>query len=184
MTGLVVGLVVTGLLMSLVGSFAPVFAAEAYVVGVALAQPPPVALAVAGAVVVGQTLGKAAVLASVRAAPRWAPVRAVRVAVARGAQGQAGGADAWWSGLAARTAAWVGPVQRWTARAMGRPSAPLVVVLSGAVGLPPLLAVTVCAGSSRMRGGAFVAACAAGRSVRMGALAVAPGLLAGGALLL
>ncbi|WP_223305166.1 hypothetical protein, partial [Cellulomonas sp. B6] len=91
MTGLVLGLVATGLVMSLVGSFAPVFAAEAYVVGVALTQPADVALAVAGAVVVGQTLGKAAVLASVRAVPRWSWVRGVRVAVARGAHGPAGG---------------------------------------------------------------------------------------------
>jgi membrane protein YqaA with SNARE-associated domain len=184
MTGLVLGLVATGLVMSLVGSFAPVFAAEAYVVGVALTQPADVALAVAGAVVVGQTLGKAAVLASVRAAPRWSWMRGVRVAVARGAHGPAGGAGAWWVGLAARTTAWAGPVHRWTADALGRPAAPLVVVLSGAVGLPPLLAVTLCAGSSRMRSGAFVAACAAGRGLRMGALAVAPGLFASGALLL
>ena len=184
MTGLVLVLVATGLLMSLVGSFAPVFAAEAYVVGVALAQPPGVALAVAGAVVVGQTLGKAAVLASVRSASRWSWARGVRAAVARGAHGPAEVAGPWWAGLAARTSAWAGPVHRWTAAAMGRPAAPLVVVLSGALGLPPLLAVTLCAGTSRMRGGAFVAACAAGRGLRMAALAVAPGLLAGGALLL
>ncbi|WP_087507796.1 hypothetical protein [Cellulomonas iranensis] len=177
MTGLVLGLVVTGLLMSLVGSFAPVFAAEAYVVGVALAQPPPVALAVAGAVVVGQALGKAAVLASVRAAPRWPWVRGARAAAEHGRRGS----GAWGVALAARTAAWTGPVRRWTTEAMGRPSAPFVVVLSGAVGLPPLLAVTLCAGPSRMRLGSFVAACVAGRGVRMGALAVAPGALAGAA---
>ncbi|WP_052748376.1 hypothetical protein [Cellulomonas sp. FA1] len=181
MTGLVVGLVVTGLLMSLVGSFAPVFAAEAYVVGVALAQPPGVALLVAAAVVVGQTLGKVAVLASVRAAPGWAWVRRVRAATGHGPVRAPGG---WWAPLAARTAAWARPVHRWTTEAMGRPAAPLVVVLSGAVGLPPLLAVTLCAGTSRMRCVPFVAACAAGRGLRMGALAVAPGLLAGGALLL
>lgn len=182
MTEIALGLALTALLMSLAGSFAPVFAAEAYVVGVALAQPTDVALLVAAAVVVGQTLGKVAVLGSVRTGARWRWVRAVRAGVARGV-GHRHAAPAWWSAATAWTATWAAPVHRWTVDAMGRPAAPLVVVLSGAVGLPPLLVVTLCAGASTMRAAWFVVACATGRGVRMLALALAPGLLAGHALL-
>jgi membrane protein YqaA with SNARE-associated domain len=68
---------------------------------------------------------------------------------------------------------------RWNARGFtllaGR-NGPLVVGISGAAGLPPLLAVAFYAGASPMGYWAFTAACLAGRTVRFGVIALAPGL--------
>lgn len=177
MTTVALVLVTTGLLMSVVGSFAPVFLAEAYVVAVALAQPVGVALAVAGAVVVGQTVGKLVMLESARSAGRWSWLAGVRDRLARlrGRSPGGGRPDRW---LRRRVAA----VDRWTVAAMARPRAPLVVALSGAVGLPPLLVVTVYAARSAMRTRWFAAACAAGRGARMLTLALVPGVAGGLAL--
>ena len=182
MTTIALVLVATGLLMSVVGSFAPVFVAEAYVVAVAIAQPVGVALAVAAAVVVGQTLGKLVVLrfassARLRAgwwrtrwAERWARLEREPRRVA------------WWARLTGWFRRRVAPVDRWTVDAMARPRAPLVVALSGAVGLPPLLVVTVYAARSTMSTAWFAAGCAAGRGARMLTLALVPGVAGGLAL--
>ncbi len=210
MTAAVLGLVVTGLVMSVVGSFAPVFAAEAYVVAVALAQPTEVALVVAAGVAAGQTAGKVVLLASARASSRWAWAVRVRsrtdawtawarpraddlpacgATVAHDRPGRAadggpgripGRGPARLLGVPVlRAAGALTPVHRWVVAAMARPGAPLVVALSGAVGLPPLLATTLYAGASTMRTASFVVACATGRTARMVALALAPGAVAG-----
>jgi hypothetical protein len=184
MTTIVLVLVATGLLMSVVGSFAPVFAAEAYVVAVALAQPLGVTLAVAAAVVAGQTLGKLVVLRTARSArlrggrwtDRWARLVRTRARLAWLRERGRGSRRVRLAGWFRRR---VAPVDRWTIDAMARPQAPLVVALSGAVGLPPLLVVTVYAGRSRMSATWFAAACAAGRGARMLTLALVPGVAGG-----
>ncbi|MBT0993870.1 hypothetical protein KIN34_06165 [Cellulomonas sp. DKR-3] len=182
MSTIVLVLVATGLLMSVVGSFAPVFVAEAYVVAVAVAQPVGVALAVAAAVVVGQTLGKLVVLVCARAAPpadgagRRAWLDRLRARTERWRAARAGSGPARAGGWLRRH---VASVDRWTVDAMARPRAPLVVAVSGAVGLPPLLVVTVYAGRSTMPTSWFAAACAAGRGARMLTLALVPGLAGG-----
>jgi membrane protein YqaA with SNARE-associated domain len=51
-----------------------------------------------------------------------------------------------------------------------------VVLLSAAVGFPPLLAVSAYAGRTRMTAGLFAAVCLVGRSARFVALAAAPHL--------
>ncbi len=178
MTALVVGLILTALIMSLVGSFAPVFPAEAYVVAVALAQPAGVEVAVALAAGLGQTLGKVAVLVSTRAAVDDGSrlhrllVRVARATLASRPQPTPGR----WAQLTGRTAALVSGGHRWVLTRMGGRARGPVVLLGAAVGLPPLLAVTVYAGAAGMRLLPFALTCVAGRSARMVAVALLAGL--------
>lgn len=51
-----------------------------------------------------------------------------------------------------------------------RSSAPVVVLLSGSVGLRPLALVSVAAGATRMRAKDFLACCLLGRTVRFSAV--------------
>jgi membrane protein YqaA with SNARE-associated domain len=56
------------------------------------------------------------------------------------------------------------------------PWGPAVVLVSGAVGIPPLLAIAFYAGTSKMNVRAFVITCLVGRTIRFVVLALAPGL--------
>ena len=51
-----------------------------------------------------------------------------------------------------------------------------VVLVRGAVGLPPLLAIAFYAGTSTMRVRGFLLACLVGRTIRFVVLALVPGL--------
>jgi membrane protein YqaA with SNARE-associated domain len=53
---------------------------------------------------------------------------------------------------------------------------PVVVLVSGAVGIPPLLAIAFYAGTSRMSVRSFVLACLAGRTIRFVVLALGSSL--------
>ena len=53
---------------------------------------------------------------------------------------------------------------------------PAVVLVSGAVGIPPLLAIAFHAGTSTMRMRASVVTCLGGRAIRFGVLALVPDL--------
>lgn len=188
-TGLLT-LVAVALVMSVVGSFAPVFPGEAFIAVVAVANPLPDTIAVALAVAVGQTVGKALTFALARAAftglarppapmvgsvmPRgrsWPALdRAHASAVAVRARG----------GVSVRVGAWWVPVRRslarlhtWADASMAGRAALPVVLLSATIGLPPLLAVTLYASRSPMRLATFAACCASGRTLRTLAVAAA-----------
>jgi membrane protein YqaA with SNARE-associated domain len=75
------------------------------------------------------------------------------------------------------------PVGRWLKRVNALGIAllsgrwgPGVVLLSGAVGIPPLLAIAFYAGTSKMSVRAFVVTCLLGRAIRFVALALVPDL--------
>ncbi|GEM_PF-6513920 len=189
MTSGLLGLVLVALVMSVAGSFAPVFCAEAFVGVVAAGHPAGHAVAVALAAAAGQTAGKTMVLLAARSASgRCAPAGWVvpggrllarsgpRRSAATGARGARASAVATAVRVPVRALAWA---HARAARAVDGPAARPVVLLSGAVGLPPLLAVTLYASGSPMRVRAFVAWCGSGRAVRMLAVAGAAWAAAG-----
>ncbi|MDG4757310.1 VTT domain-containing protein [Micromonospora sp. WMMD710] len=71
--------------------------------------------------------------------------------------------------VAARVARWAEPVRRWLShRRTGLPT----VLLSAAVGVPPLALVSTAAGTAGLRHREFAAACLLGRVVRFAILAL------------
>ncbi|KAB1928154.1 hypothetical protein F8271_29195, partial [Micromonospora sp. ALFpr18c] len=71
--------------------------------------------------------------------------------------------------VAARVARWAEPVRRWLPhRRTGLPT----VLLSAAVGVPPLALVSTAAGTAGLRHWEFAAACLLGRVVRFAILAL------------
>lgn len=147
---LLVGVILlVGLVVGLVSTVVPVLAVEAYVLSSALILPLPLALAAAAAAAVGQTVGKVLVfLTSRRAGEHWNredgerhPSRQFR----RPGSGRVQG------GRTERVRRWIAGVNARALRLLGGRLGPVVVMSSGAVGLPPLLLVSGCAGLSRMR---------------------------------
>lgn len=75
---------------------------------------------------------------------------------------------------AARAARWTGPIRRWLSR---RRTALPTVLVSAAVGVPPLALVSFAAGTAGLRHWEFAVACLLGRVIRFAAL-VLPATLA------
>lgn len=180
--GAVLALLAAGLGVGVLTGLTPVLPAEAYVLAVALMHDRGLAVAVAVAVAVGQTVGKTVVFSAVRGAGRSRWLDRVRARSRAAVAARAGARQE--PGAPAGTSRWrraVVGVRSWLARAGDLCLAALsgragwaVVLLSAAVGLPPLAAVSFIAGASSMRRGTFVVACLLGRSALFVAIAAAP----------
>jgi membrane protein YqaA with SNARE-associated domain len=179
-----IGLVALGLVVGAVSAVTPFLPVEAYVIGLAVTRSPGVAVAGALAAAVGQTAGKVVLFYTARGAStsRWLQRlrdRGAKEAAEITAAEEAGEEP---PGGPVRRA--LRPVGRWLKRAnavgiellSGR-WGPGVVLFSGAVGIPPLLAIAFYAGTSKMNIRAFVIACLLGRSIRFVVLALVPDLL-------
>jgi membrane protein YqaA with SNARE-associated domain len=178
------GLVALGLLVGAVSAVTPFLPVEAYVIGLAVSHSTGIAVAGAVAAALGQTVGKLVLFSTARGASdsRWLQrlrARGAKEAAEVSAAAAAPGADP--AG---------GPVKRalrrmggWIRRANAAGIALLsgrwgwaVVLVSGAVGIPPLLAIAFYAGTSKMNVKTFAITCLAGRTIRFVVLALAPGL--------
>ncbi|WP_369139524.1 hypothetical protein [Modestobacter versicolor] len=178
-----IGLVALGLLVGAVSAVTPFLPVEAYVIGVAVTRSPTVAVASALAAAVGQTVGKVLLFYTARgaASSRWLErlrERGAKEAAEITAAEEAGVEP---PGGPVRRA--LRPVGRWLKRVNALGIAllsgrwgPAVVLLSGSVGIPPLLAIAFYAGTSKMSVRAFVVACLVGRAIRFVALALVPDL--------
>ncbi|WP_405425813.1 VTT domain-containing protein [Micromonospora sp. NBC_00617] len=142
----------------LASALVPVVNAEAYVV-VAGHRGGPVVVAVL-ALALGQTAGKLLLFESARRGTG-------RLARRLGRHSGSGR-------TAARAARWTGPIRRWLSR---RRTAVPTVLVSAAVGVPPLAVVSVAAGTVGLRRWEFAVACLVGRVIRF-ALLVLPATLA------
>jgi membrane protein YqaA with SNARE-associated domain len=179
-----IGLVALGLVVGAVSAVTPFLPVEAYVIGLAVTRSPAVAVAGAVAAAIGQTVGKVVLFETARSASssRW--LRRLRDRGAKEAAEVAAAAAASGADPAG------GPVRRafrrlgaWLRRANAAGIAllsgrwgPVVVLVSGAVGIPPLLAIAFYAGTSRMSVRAFVLTCLAGRTTRFVVLALGSSL--------
>jgi membrane protein YqaA with SNARE-associated domain len=179
-----IGLVALGLVVGAVSAVTPFLPVEAYVIGLAVTRSPAVAVAGAVAAAIGQTVGKVVLFETARSASssRW--LRRLRDRGAKEAAEVAAAAAASGADPAG------GPVRRafrrlgaWLRRANAAGIAllsgrwgPMVVLVSGAVGIPPLLAIAFYAGTSRMSVRAFVLTCLAGRTIRFVVLALGSSL--------
>jgi membrane protein YqaA with SNARE-associated domain len=178
-----VGLVALGLVVGAVSAVTPFLPVEAYVIGLAVTHPVAVAVAGAGAAAVGQTAGKLALFSTARgaASSRWLQRlrdRGAKEAAEITAAEEAGEEP---PGGPVRRA--LRPVGRWLKRVNAAGIAllsgrwgPAVVLVSGAVGIPPLLAIAFYAGTSKMSVRSFLITCLAGRSIRFVVLALVPDL--------
>jgi membrane protein YqaA with SNARE-associated domain len=179
-----IGLVALGLLVGAVSAVTPFLPVEAYVIGLGVTHSSTVAVAGAVAAAVGQTVGKVVLFQTARSASssRWLKRlrdRGAKEAAEVAARAEETGADPA-----------VGPVRRalrrlggWIRRANGAGITLLsgrwgaaVVLVSGAVGIPPLLAIAFYAGTSRMNVRSFVVACLGGRTIRFVVLALGSSL--------
>jgi membrane protein YqaA with SNARE-associated domain len=179
-----IGLVALGLVVGAVSAVTPFLPVEAYVIGLAVTHSTTVAAAGAVAAAVGQTVGKVVLFETGRSASssRW--LQRLRD---RGAKEAAEVAAA---GVARELDPAGGPVRRASRRlgaGLRRANAagiallsgrwgPAVVLVSGAVGIPPLLAIAFYAGTSRMNVKAFAVTCLVGRTIRFVVLALVPDL--------
>ena len=172
---LVAVVLLTGLAIGLVSTVVPVLAVEAYVVSAALTTSLPLALGAATAAALGQTVGKVAVfVASRRAGERWHSEDRVRRPPrwsSRRKRSRTPGARE------VRARQWVADVNAHALRLLGGRPGPVVVLASGAVGMPPLLLVAGYAGLSTMRVGTFSAVVLLGRVGRFAALVLLPAAL-------
>jgi membrane protein YqaA with SNARE-associated domain len=178
-----IGLIALGLVVGAVSAVTPFLPVEAYVIGLAVAQSPTVAVAGAVAAAVGQTVGKVLLFSTARgaASSRWlqrlrdrGAKEAAEITAAEEAGEQPPG------GPVKRA---LRPVGRWVKRVNAVGIAllsgrwgPGVVLLSGSVGIPPLLAIAFYAGTSKMSLRAFIVTCLLGRTIRFVVLALVPDL--------
>jgi membrane protein YqaA with SNARE-associated domain len=181
------GLIALGLVVGAVSAVTPFLPVEAYVIGLAVTRSPAVAVAGAVAAAVGQTAGKLVLFSTARSAgrSRWlrrlrdrgakAAAEVVAEAAAPERTGEADPAGPVRSGLR-RLGAGVRQANAAGIRLLSGRAGPGVVLLSGSVGLPPLLAIAFYAGTSSMRVRSFLTACLAGRTVRFVVLALVPDL--------
>ncbi len=133
--------------MGLLSALVPFVNAEVYAIAVSTQAGPLLAVACAVALAVGQTGGKWLWYLSGRAGvDRWRRRRVVETPRHEDLD--------------------PGRLARLQARLRDRRSSAAVVLLSGAVGLPPLAVVAVAAGATRMRAADFLACCLAGRTLR------------------
>ena len=179
-----VGLVALGLVVGAVSAVTPFLPVEDYVIGLAVTHSAGVAVAGAVAAAVGQTVGKVLLFTTARgaASSRWLErlrERGAKEAAEITAAEEAGEEPP--GGPVTRA---LRPLGRWLKRVNAACIAllsgrwgPGVVLLSGAVGIPPLLAIAFYAGTSKMTLRAFVVTCLLGRTIRFVVLALVPDLL-------
>ncbi|MEU1590664.1 VTT domain-containing protein [Micromonospora sp. NPDC005710] len=136
----------------------PVVNAEAY--AVVAGQRAGHALIAVVALALGQTAGKLLLFESARRGSG----RLARAVAKRGTSGRA----------AVRAARWTESIRRWLSR---RRTALPTVLVSAAVGVPPLAVVSLAAGTAGVRRWEFVGACLTGRVIRF-ALLLLPAVLA------
>lgn len=178
-----IGLVALGVLVGAVSAVTPFLPVEAYVIGLGVTHSSTVAVAGAVAAAIGQTIGKVVLFSAARGAAtsRWSQKlrdRGAREAAEIAAAEEAGEAPP--GGPVKRA---LRPLGRWLKRVnalgirllSGR-GGPGVVLLSGSVGIPPLLAIAFYAGTSKMSLRAFIVPCLLGRTIRFVVLALVPGL--------
>jgi membrane protein YqaA with SNARE-associated domain len=178
------GLVALGLVVGAVSAVTPFLPVEAYVIGLAVTHSSGVAVAGAVAAAIGQTVGKVLLFTTARGAStsRWLErlrERGAKEAAEITAAEEAGEEPP--GGPVKRA---LRPVGRWLKRVNAAGIAllssrwgPGVVLLSGAVGIPPLLAIAFYAGTSKMSLRWFVVTCLLGRAIRFVVLALVPDLL-------
>ncbi|MEH0931342.1 hypothetical protein [Micromonospora sp. CPCC 205558] len=118
------------------------------------------ALVAVVALALGQTVGKLLLFESARRGSG----RLARTLAQRRGSGRAAG----------RAARWTEPIRRWLSR---RRTALPTVLVSAAVGVPPLAVVSLAAGTAGLRRWEFAVACLSGRVIRFGLL-VLPAALA------
>ncbi|MCU1604539.1 MAG: conserved rane protein of unknown function [Modestobacter sp.] len=181
------GLIALGLVVGAVSAVTPFLPVEAYVIGLAVTRSPTVAVAGALAAAVGQTAGKLVLFSTARSAgrSRWlsrlrergakAAAEVVAEAAVPEQTGQPGPAGPVRRRLH-RAGAGVRRANAAGIRLLSGRAGPGVVLVSGSVGLPPLLAIAFYAGTSTMRVRSFLAACLVGRTVRFVMLALVPDL--------
>jgi membrane protein YqaA with SNARE-associated domain len=185
------GLIALGLVVGAVSAVTPFLPVEAYVIGLAVTRSPSIAVAGAVAAAVGQTAGKLVLFSAARSAgrSRWllrlrergaeAAAEAVAEAVPETAATERTGdpdpAGTIRSGLH-RLGAGVRRANAAGIRLLSGRAGPGVVLVSGSVGVPPLLAIAFYAGTSSMRVRSFLTACLVGRTVRFVVLALVPDL--------
>ena len=128
--------------MGLLSALVPLVPAEAYAVTVSLKAPAAVAVLCAVALAVGQTGGKYL----------WFVAGHAGAKRRRSRRGEAATGHHRFAAIAARLRC--------------RRSSAAVVLVSGALGLPPLAIVSVAAGANRMRRLDFLACCLLGRTAR------------------
>ncbi|GIF78002.1 hypothetical protein [Asanoa siamensis] len=148
-------------LVGFISAFVPVVPIEPYVVGlIATTSEHPVPVGVAAAV--GQTAGKILIFLGARGLIRTA---ALRNWVTKRAQTKPGTAAA-------------SKIKQGGSRLLTLLDHPVtqgpIVLLSAAVGVPPLLVVSVWAARTRMGMGLFSGVCLLGRAIRLIAIAYAP----------
>jgi membrane protein YqaA with SNARE-associated domain len=177
------GFVALGLVVGAVSAVTPFLPVEAYVIGLAVTHPSGIAVAGAVAAAVGQTAGKLVLFSAARSAGQSRWLRRLRE---RGAKAAAevtaedevrepAPAGPVRRGLR-RLGAWIRHANAAGTRLLSGRTGPGVVLVSGAVGLPPLLAIAFYAGTSTMRLRSFLLACLMGRTLRFGVLALVPDL--------
>ncbi|MEU8254317.1 hypothetical protein AB0C06_08655 [Micromonospora inaquosa] len=142
----------------LASALVPVVNAEAY--AVIAGHRGGHALVAVLALALGQTVGKLLLFESARRGSG----RLARTVARRRRSGRAGG----------RATRWTEPIRRWLSR---RRTALPTVLVSAAVGVPPLAVVSLAAGTAGIRRGEFAVACLSGRVIRF-ALLVLPAALA------
>jgi membrane protein YqaA with SNARE-associated domain len=178
-----IGLIALGLVVGAVSAVTPFLPVEAYVIGLAVAQSPAVAVAGAVAAAIGQTGGKVVLFYTARGASTSSWLQRLRDRGAKEAAEVTAAEEAGDEPPGGPVARALRPVGRWLKRANAAGIAllsgrwgPGVVLLSGVVGIPPLLAIAFYAGTSKMRIRAFVLTCLLGRGIRFVVLALVPGL--------
>ncbi|WP_345630604.1 VTT domain-containing protein [Rugosimonospora acidiphila] len=137
----------------LASALVPLINAEAFAV-VAGARGSHAAVIVLG-LALGQTAGKLLLFESARRATGGLAQRIAR----RSRSGR----------VTARAARWADPIRRWLSRR--RTGLPTVLV-SAAIGIPPLAAVSLAAGTAGLRRREFAAVCLLGRAIRFTILAL------------
>ena len=185
------GLIALGLVVGAVSAVTPFLPVEAYVIGLAVTRVPGVAVAGAVAAAVGQTVGKVLLFYTARGAStsRWlqrlrdrGAKEAAEVAAgatAAGAGGTAGGGEPAGSPVRQafrRLGSWLKKANAAGIALLSGRWGWVVVLVSGAVGIPPMLAIAFYAGTSRMHIRTFVVTCLLGRCLRFVVLALVPGL--------
>jgi membrane protein YqaA with SNARE-associated domain len=177
------GLIALGLVVGAVSAVTPFLPVEAYVIGLAVTRSPGIALAGAVAAAVGQTAGKLVLFSAARSAGQSRWLRRLRDRGAKAAADVTAGDAARENAPAGpgrrglqRLAAWVRHANAAGTRLLSGRAGPVVVLVSGSAGLPPLLAIAFYAGTSTMRVRSFLAACLVGRTVRFAVLALVPNL--------
>lgn len=177
------GLVALGLVVGAVSAVTPFLPVEAYVIGLAVTRSSSVAVAGAAAAAVGQTVGKVLLFYTARGAATSTWLQRLRDRGAKEAAEITAAEEAGVQPPGGPVRRALRPVGRWLKRVNAVGIAllsgrwgPGVVLVSGVVGIPPLLAIAFYAGTSKMNIRAFVITCLLGRAIRFIVLALVPDL--------